>query len=327
MEKVAQDKIQVGFMDIDISRFLAYNKFEGVRVGLGAHTNDELIKNLSVGGFFGYGLKDHQWKYGGDAILTLNKEKELQLIARHQYELLETGNTTLDFFRPRQFDFRKYLAEQMDRIQQSSLILGFRALKYAQVNIALNNTRIDPQYAYTFQPREVSFIHQYTTTDITLNLRYAFKEKLIKTLGQRVSMGTKYPVFSLSYTRGIQDWFEGDFDYNKVEARIEQFIYFRNLGESKIRIEAGYIDNPLPYGLLFTGEGSYIRNFSVLIKIHFKRETIRVFIGSICSLHYSHNFGSLLLHIGNWKPSITLHQNIGWGSLTHRNITRVLNLD
>jgi len=318
MEKVAQNKVQVGFMDLDLSRLLAYNKFEGVRLGLGVHTNDELIKNFSVGGYFGYGLKDHQWKYGGDAILTLNKEKELQLTARHQNELLETGNSKLDFFRPRQFDFRKYLASQMDRIQQNSLILGFRALKYAQFNISLNNTRIDPQYSYTFQPVEISFIHQYTTTDLTLNLRYAFKEKLIKSFGQRFSMGTKYPVFSLSYTRGIQDWLNGDFDYNKVEARIEQSIYFRNLGESKIRIEAGYIDSPLPYGLLFTGDGSYIRNFSVLIKNSFQTvEPYEFLSDQYVSLHYSHNFGSLLLQIGNWKPSITLHQNIGWGSLSH----------
>jgi len=125
-------------------------------------------------------------------------------------------------------------------------------------------------------------------------------------------------VFSLSYTRGIQDWLNGDFDYNKVEARIEQSIYFRNLGESKIRIEAGYIDSPLPYGLLFTGDGSYIRNFSVLIKNSFQTvEPYEFLSDQYVSLHYSHNFGSLLLQIGNWKPSITLHQNIGWGSLSH----------
>jgi len=119
----------------------------------------------------------------------------------------------LDFFRPRQFDFRKYLAEQMDRIQQSSLALGFKALKYAQFNISVNNTRVDPQYSYTYQTAENYLIHQYTTTDVTFNLRYAFKEKLIKTLGQRVSMGTKYPVFSFTYSGGIQGWLNGIFAY------------------------------------------------------------------------------------------------------------------
>lgn len=318
MEKVSMNRIPIDFIDLDISKVLLYNNYEGIRLGLGAYTNDKLIKNFAVGGFFGYGFKDKGWKYGGEAILTISKEKELLMTIRHQNTLSETGKTLLGYFNPRQFDFRTWIASQMDHIQQSSVSLGFRALRYARFNVSFNNSRIDPQYSYAFSQSDGDLISSYTNTDITVNFRYAYKEKLIRSMGQRISMGTKYPVLSLTYTRGLQDVFSGQFAYHKVEARLEESIYFKNLGESRIRIDAGYIDNPLPYGMLFTGEGSYIRNWSILVKNSFQTVTPYEFLSDrYVNLFYAHNFGSLLLHIGNWKPAISVVQNIGWGSLSH----------
>jgi hypothetical protein len=318
MEKVGQNKVPIHFIDLDLGRLASYNKYEGVRLGLGVHTNDQLIKHLSLGGFFGYGFKDDGWKYGGDAILTISQEKEIQLKVMHQFDVRETGKTELDFFKPNQFDFRAWIASRMDRIQQSSIALNMRMLKFAKVNVSFSNTRIDPLYKYAFTPNDNDVIKGYMNTDVTINLRYAFKEKLIQSMGQRISMGSRYPVLSMTYTRGLEDVFSGAFRYNKFEARLEQSIYFRNLGESKIRINAGYIDSPLPYGLLFTGEGSYIQNWSVLVKNSFQTSEPYEFLSDeYVSLHYSHNFGSLLLQIGKFKPSITISQNIGWGTLSH----------
>jgi len=318
MEKLGQNRLPIHFIDLDLSRLLRYNMFEGVRIGLGAYTNDKLVKNFSVGGFFGYGLKDHQWKYGGEAILTIQKEKELMLTARYQSTLLETGKSWLSLFTPRQFDYRTFIASQMDRIDQSTVSLGFRALRYARVNVSFNNTRTNPQYAYTYQADDGVPVTDYTHTDITVNLRYAFKEKLVSSMGQRISMGTKYPTLSLTYTRGLNDVLSGMYMYNKLEARIEESTHFRNFGESRIRIDAGFIDHPLPYGILFTGEGSYVRRWSILIKNTFMTARPYEFLSDrYVHVHYTHDFGSYLFHIGNWRPSISIYQNMGWGSLSH----------
>ncbi len=318
MEKIGQNRIPIHFIDLDISRVISFNKYEGVRLGLGAYTNDKLNRHFAVGGFFGYGFKDAGWKYGGEAIFTMDKEKDWQLTVSHQYEVRETGKTELNYFRPRQFAYRSWIASQMDRLRQNSMTLKLRMLKYARVAVSFTNTHIDPQYVYAFQLPESNAITQYTNTDITINLLYTYKEKLIQSMGQRISMGTRYPVLSLSYTRGIKEVLSSQFNYNKIEARLDQTVYFRNLGESRIRIEAGYIDQPLPYGLLFTGEGGYIQNWSVLIKNSFQTAKPYEFLSDrYVSFFYSHNFGSLLLHIGNWKPSITVFQNMGWGALTH----------
>jgi hypothetical protein len=319
MEKVGQNRIPLGIIDFDLSRVLLYNKFEGIRLGLGAYTNDNLIKNVAVGGWFGFGFKDNQWKYGMEGIWTLDKAREFTVTGRYESTLQETGKSYLGFFRPRSFDFRTFLASQMDRINKYSFIVGFRALRYAKLNVSLNKALVTPQYeGYTFQPADEPGIRKYNNTDITLNVRYAFKEKLISSMGQRFSMGTKWPVLTLTYTRGLKEILDGQFDYIKFEARIEESVYFRNLGQSKFRLDAGMISKPLPYGQLFTGEGSFVRNWSVLIKNSFMTATPYEFLSDrYVHFHYSHHFGSLLLHIGKWKPAISVYQNVGWGSLSH----------
>lgn len=315
-EKLALSRVPVSWIDFDISKILAYNKYEGIRLGLGAYTNEKLMEHLSVGGFFGYGFKDHEWKYGGEMIASMDKNKEFEIRGRYQNNLLEVGKSRLGYFSKAQFDWRTFLAERMDNIEQGTFAIGFRALRYARLNVSLNHTRVLPQYAYEFQAGDDAPVINYTNSDITVLLRYAFKEKLISSMGQRISMGTRYPVFSFAYSRGFKDAFNSDFRYNKVEARLEQSYYFKNLGESKIRIEGGYIDHSLPYGLLYTGEGSYVQNWSVLVKNSFQTVKPYEFLSDrYVDIHYSHNFGSLLLQIGKWKPGFTVYQNIGWGSL------------
>lgn len=317
-EKFVYSKIPVGFIDIDISKSLIYNMYEGLRLGLGVYTNDKLIKNLSLGGYFGFGLKSDEWKYGGELIWTVDKDRELQVRGKYENTLLESGKTKLGFFNEKLYDWRSYFATQMDDMVQSNIAIGLRAVKYAKVHLSFNHAQVTPLYDYVYQVDEQVPVNAYTITDFTINIRYAYKEKLISSMGRRLSLGTKYPVLSLSYTRGLDGVLGGQFAFNKFEARLEESIYLKNLGESKIRVDAGLIDQPLPYGLLFTGEGSNTRYLSVLVKNYFLTIGPYEFLSDrYVNVFFTHNFGSLLFHAGKFKPMFSIIQNIGWGTLSN----------
>jgi hypothetical protein len=34
------------------------------------------LTGFTIGGFFGYGSKDYEWKYGGEIIYALNRRKD-----------------------------------------------------------------------------------------------------------------------------------------------------------------------------------------------------------------------------------------------------------
>ena len=127
----------------------------------------------------------------------MDKERELQIRGKYENTLLESGKTRLGFFNERQYDWRSYLATQMDNIEQSSIAIGMRALKYAKVNVSFNHTQVNPLYDYIYSVDETAQVIDFTNTDFTINVRYAHKEKLISSMGRRLSMGTKYPVLSL----------------------------------------------------------------------------------------------------------------------------------
>ena len=94
--------------------------------------------------------------------------------------------------------------------------------------------------------------------------------------------------------------------------------WYANIGETSIRVDAGFIDKDLPYGLLFTGEGAYDKTAWVPVKNYFQTSRPYEFLSDrYINLFFSHNFSSLLFKTKKFQPHIIVHQNIGWGTLSH----------
>jgi hypothetical protein len=317
LEKLTKNRIPVKFFDIDLPQTLVYNKFEGTRPGLSIVTNEKAFTNLTLGGFLGYGLKDDHWKYGGKIEYNLSKKHDLKISLKYQNNLIETGNYGLNLLNQSGVSLRSYMAYRMDEVQQNSFNFRFRAFRYTTGNITLNHTRIIPRYLYEFQDKDNKVIVNYINSDLTFDFRFAFKERIVNSLHQNINMGTSYPVLSLLYSRGIKNVWNSSFDYNKIEARIEQSFFTKKFGTTSYRVDGGFIDRSLPYGLLFTGEGSADRSSPVNIKNTFQTMKPYEFLSDrYVNFYFSHNFGSLLLQIKKFRPDITLHSAFGWGNLS-----------
>ncbi len=92
-ETVMTGKIPYKFIDFDIDKFLRYNQYEGLYLGLGIHTNDRLSRRFKIGGFWGYSFNDKTAKYGGDvsAILHRNSELEISSLSRRSTDGVISG--------------------------------------------------------------------------------------------------------------------------------------------------------------------------------------------------------------------------------------------
>ncbi|MBW3517810.1 DUF5686 family protein [Flavobacterium sp. NKUCC04_CG] len=314
LDKFSTGKIGFKYVDLDITKMLIYNEFEGFRLGLGAYTNEDVFKNLSFGGFIGYGLKDYRWKYGFEGIYKISPIDDFTIGAKYQNNLVEVGNHGFEYSDRLFGGWRGILAYRMDKIEESSVTANFRMLLYGRWRLSLSNSKISPLYDFD---QEGGSFRPYTNTQFSVNFRYAYKEKLVNTGKRNVSMGTVYPVIHLSYYRGLDGLLDGSLKYNKFEAAVEQSFFVKNLGKSTYRLEGGYIDSPLPYGLLFTGEGSYDKDLPYLITNTFQTMRPYEFLSdTYVSVFTSHEFGSLLFKTGKFQPQIALHNNLSWGNLT-----------
>ena len=319
LEKYVQGRIPVYFVDIDLNRTLLYNKFEGTRLGLGLYTNEKVLKFAEVGGFFGWGTKDKLWKYGGDLNITLNKENEIELGGRYHYNVIETGVSGLRALRPSLYDLRAYMASRMDRVEQREVSLGFRTARYAKVKLSLNQTDYQPLYDYQYQTDEAQPITDYTQTSFSINLRYTHKEKLVESMNQRVSLGSDYPTLFVSATQGLKGTLDGDLDMTRVEVAIQDDFYTKNLGQTRITLTGGMVEGDLPYGQLFTGEGSLDNDLLLVTPNTFQTIKPYEFLSDrYARLFFSHNFGTLLFRTEKFAPNVVLQQNIGFGTLSNR---------
>lgn len=319
VEKLTQFKIGIGVFDLDLAKTIVYNKYEGYRLGLGVYTNEKLFENLTFGSFLGYGTRDNDWKYGGEIIYQISKENEFKIGGKYQNNLVEVGNYGINSSMQNKLNVRNFQAYLMDNVKQTSFNIEARNFRYLKWNIAFTQTATTPKYSYEFHENDKIY-SDYTDSNIKVDLRFGFKEKFIQSFNQRLSVGTNYPIVSLSYAKGIKNVLNSNFNYNKLESRIEQSFFTKNFGTSKYQLDAGIVDNPLPYGLLFTGEGSYDKKYPYMIPNYFQTMLPYEFLSDrYVHLFLSHDFGGLLFKTGEFQPGITIHNNLGWGDLTDKN--------
>jgi hypothetical protein len=91
---------------------------------------------------------------------------------------------------------------------------------------------------------------------LALNTYFAYKEKYVSGDFSRVSMGTRYPVLQVHLVQGFKGLLDGDYDYTKLIARVQQRIPLGSLGFLRYTITGGKVWGILPYPLLLINAGN-----------------------------------------------------------------------
>jgi hypothetical protein len=156
----------------------------------------------------------------------------------------------------------------------------------------------------------------YVADNIQLNVRYAVNEKFATLGTNRFASELGNPVFNINYTHGLKTFNPGSFIYNKWIASMQLNAYHGRIGEASIFLEGGYIDRPLPYGLMFTGEGSKNDLFSFYSQRAFQTMHPYEFLSDrYVNLFFMHDFGSLLFKTKRLRPEFKVAYNAGWGNI------------
>ncbi|MBC5993878.1 DUF5686 and carboxypeptidase-like regulatory domain-containing protein [Pontibacter cellulosilyticus] len=313
MEYLIAKQISLGPISLDINRLFKVSAFEGVRLGAGAHTNGLFSERVILGGYWGYGFKDEEAKYGADAAVILHKPSELQVKAIYFEDVLEPGGRRLPFQQKSLFtDLRPNLLTQRTYATHKSIALSGRLSRYLQAQTQLRQEQHRPTL---FTPEDAP-LPKYNLTEAVVSLRYAYGEKYMQQFNQVLPMASEYPVLWLQYTRGLDGVLNGDYSYNKYEARLEASARHRTFGQSSIKLTAGLVDGDAPFFMLFNGFGSNNPNYKFYAAEGF--ETMRpyeFFSDRYAALLFSQNFGKRFLRNSFFKPDVIVVTNIGFGDL------------
>jgi len=322
LKTILSGRIPYKFIDFDLNRIMGYNTYEGFILGLGIHTNDRLAKWFKVGGFYQYSFAISTSKYGGDASFLLNKRNDFTIQGGYSFDLLESGGVKFfdDYNSILGGNFQPLLVRKLDRVENENFSMTIRARKYWLFNIGLSRSfkRSTTMDLATTIGNAVVFQNEFQFTDVVAALKWAYKEKFIQTIDDKISLGTNYPVVWLQYTHGIKGFLDGQFNYNRLDLKVRKTFRIKYLGKLTFQVNAGYVDQPVPACNLYYGNASY-RLITLYAPNSFATMRMNEFLSSrYASLYLYHDFGYLLFKGKKWfHPEFALSQNIGFGWLDH----------
>ena len=309
-------------IDVDITRILATNEYENLRVGLGAYTNDKLSKYFELGGWAGYGFADKKFKFGFSAtgFLKGNKDNWLRLFYTDDYQ--NAGNIHIHQDVDRE-GYRTWLLSAPDREREYG-ITGHAQKNYWEIELDARKKQVTALYQNNF----VFLGKPYTDFQVNeagIGLRYAYGEKRAPVFGYYFSVGTKYPVVYLRAAYGkVYSGNVYSVNYLRMLFAVNFRKHINRWGHDNFRLEAGFIHSfngmPLSRSFLLASKG-------------FKRDGINYYAwggfltmrpydyysDAYVSLLYKHDFDKYLWQSKFSKPFISVIHNFMFGNLTNTN--------
>jgi len=317
-------RIPWGPVDIELKRLISANAYEDVRLGVGLSTNDRVSRVARAGGWFGYGFGDGGWKYGGDLRIKPMPSRALELRGYYANDLVESAG--IAYRGPRSLllndDIRLLYLDRMDRVERIGGEVHFRigsALK-AWVGTASELRINDLGYRFVQPLAEdvQQFIGDFRSGEVSVDLRYAFREQVAQLPDRQVNLGTKWPILHVSSATGIAGLWGGEQQWWRISAMTEKTFRTRRLGTPSVRIMAGMADADAPYPFLFNIRGTRGKAFWVNTPYAFETMVPGEFLADrFVAVHYRHSFGRLLLKTRKWQPIPSILSSAGVGALGH----------
>ena len=306
------------------------NKVEGNRFTFGLETNHLFNQNIQLRGYAGLSSKDRQFRYLLRSLFVLTRKQWSTLY------LAYTSDISGTYEHEDELDQNSIFASSLRRVNYSEIRLLNRkdaAIKYQKffdngirIGAELKNSAITPFFNvyYThdnFTPYIVTkpgVNNDYNVNEATFSLRFSHKEKYITQYYTRGSLGSNYPIATLSFTKGIKvnnGLLKSDFDYSKWNLNIQHDFTDGRIGQLSYTIDAGLTNGVLPIVLLDVQKGNdtYYYNkyaFNNMNRYEFATD-------KYISLSLQQNFGSFpfkyfpLLKRLKWRSLITFKGVLG----------------
>ena len=273
--QLSTGRIKIKQFAIDINKIFKYNGYEHSRWGLGLEWN--VTKWMRPSGYFGYGVKDKEWKYGGALDFFFDHYKNYNLSFFYRRDLEMAASTK--FYNYSLLDINgnyEYAMEHFSKVQQAGVRLSMPLWRHVYGAASLTYSRETPMYDSNgiFYARNLIEPMPYSDfADIGLNLTYAKIDK-IRLPKYEFSLGTtsSYPIINIRYTRGI-NLFDAKQSYNRLLVEYLQNIQCQHYGYLSLFSQLGYVDGDVPYSRLFATVGTgnmwyYFRNSFMTLHPH-----------------------------------------------------------
>ena len=296
-----------------VNAFYSFNPVEGFRGRLGGRTTPKFSESLYFEGYLAYGFKDEKFKYSGSASYSFNKKSIYtfpQNFVRATY----------------QFD-TQIPGQELQFVSEDNFLLSFkrgvndkwlynRTSKFEYINEFGKGLRYTLMFKHTEQTPalvdsngiaksggirylnvhgvDTSFINNLTTSEVSLELRWAPREQFYQGKTYRTPIFNKYPIFTLGVTKGFKGVFGSDYNYTKLNFRMFKRFYLTTLGYSDVVIEGAKVFGTVPFPLLSVHRAN--QTYAYQLNSYNLMNFMEFVSDQSVAVNIDHNFGGFIFN-------------------------------
>ncbi len=243
-----------------INTMITGNYVDGTRFRLSGMTTAKLHPQLFASGYGAYGLKDKKWKYEGTLTYSFHKNEffpwefpKHNISATYRYDVMSPMDKFLDTDKDNVFvSFKVSTVDQMSYIREQSFKYELELMSGFSVSALARRRNDEPtgNLHYLRNDAKRTPIHDITTSEVGVTLRYAPGETFINTKQRRRPVSLDAPVFTLSHTAGFDGLLGGQYNFNLTEASIWKRFWLSSWGKVDMTLRGGIQWNTVPFPLL-----------------------------------------------------------------------------
>ncbi|MBE7170734.1 MAG: carboxypeptidase-like regulatory domain-containing protein [Williamsia sp.] len=239
--------------------FYSFNPIEGLRLRFGGRSTTKLSKRYYFEAYGAYGFKDERWKYFLSSTYSINNKSIYAFPANYvrasfqrdtkipgqELQFVQEDNFLLSFKRGNN---DKWLYNDIFRL---NYLHEFNS--HISYNVGFKYWKQEPAGTISYvkmQNNTPKLLQDLTTSELSLELRWAPNERFYQTKLYRVPIVNKYPIFLLRYIAGVKGLFNGEYNYQNLFMHAEKRFYLSQLGYTDVTVEGAYIFGKLPFPLM-----------------------------------------------------------------------------
>lgn len=251
-----------------INTMITSNYVNGTRFRLSGMTTGDLDPHWSLSGYGAYGTKDKKWFYSGQVAYSFNKREYVlwefpkhYIAFKYTYDVMSPMDKYLATDKDNLFVGWKWTTvDQMSYMRDATLTYELETNTGFSVQAMARHRNDQPagQLQYWKNNGETpgqwdeknTLVHDITTTELGVTLRYAPGETFVNTKQRRVPVSLDAPTFTLSHTAGFKGVLGGEYNFNLTEASIRKRFWLGSWGKLDVTARAGAQWNTVPFPLL-----------------------------------------------------------------------------
>lgn len=321
-------KVELG----NAKSLISFNTVEGFRNQIQLRTSNDFSERIEFSGKLAYGYLDKRFKYGGGIRYNVTPKKRGMLSVFYDYDIKQLGLgenaedidaafgsllrtkplTQLTFVEKFGVKFEKDIGKSFS-ITAGTQWRELTALGETQFRVPISSIAYNP-------------IQDISTFETSLKIRYAKNEEFISGTFDRISIGSKYPIISLEGVLGIKGILNSDYEYQKLELKLQHSPKLGVFGKLYYEIYGGIYFGQAAYPFLKTHEGSQTYWFQSMA--HNRMDYFEFISDRYVGATAEHHFNGLIFDriplVRKLKWRLVASAKSVWGELSDKQRTAML---